>query len=218
MVMACAVLSAGAASAQNHNSWQGFYVGGHGAYLSSDTSYTPGTAPGQSLDGALLGLQAGYNWQVGNVVVGAEADISWGNIKDHQPDGNFLSYDGKLSTVGTVRGRVGYSFGSFMPFLTAGYVWASLDQGSTCVDGATAGRCTITGPFKFNSKETLEGWVYGGGFEYALAQHWSLKAEVLFGEFDTKNFTATVPVVGKVTAPADLNLDYMAKVGVNYRF
>jgi opacity protein-like surface antigen len=210
--------SAGGVSA-GERSWTGFYFGGHGAYLSSDTSYAAGsTAPSQSLDGALLGLQAGYNWQMGKVVIGAEADISFGNVKDFQRDGNFLSYNGKIETMGTVRGRLGYSLGSVMPYLTAGYAWVNLEQGSTCPAGAPFGLCSGTGAFNVASKETHQGFVYGGGVEWAIAKQWSLKAEVLFMDLDTENYTANIPNVGTVTAPATLNVDYVAKAGVNYRF
>jgi len=95
-------VSSVAARADKPVNWTGFYFGGHGAYLSSDTAYPGSTAPSQSFDGALLGLQAGYNWQIGNVVLGAEADISFGNIKDALRDGNFLGYSGKIDTMGTV--------------------------------------------------------------------------------------------------------------------
>ena len=205
-------------AAAGERSWTGFYLGGHGAYLSSDTSYPGSTAPSQSLDGALLGLQAGYNWQMGSIVLGAEADISFGNIKDFVRDGNFLSYNGKVDALGTVRGRLGYSFGSVMPYLTAGYAWVRLEQGSTCPAGATAGLCVGTGPFNVASKETFQGFVWGGGVEWAFARQWSLKAEILFMDLDTEYYTATIPNVGKVTAPANLDVDYLAKVGVNYRF
>ena len=88
-------------------SWTGLYVGGHGAYLSSDTDYVLPTTPTEALDGALLGLQVGYNWQIGRIVLGAEADISWGNIKDTVRDGNFLAYHGRIDTMSTVRGASG---------------------------------------------------------------------------------------------------------------
>jgi opacity protein-like surface antigen len=211
-------VSSVAARADKPVNWTGFYFGGHGAYLSSDTAYPGSTAPSQSFDGALLGLQAGYNWQIGNVVLGAEADISFGNIKDALRDGNFLGYSGKIDTMGTVRGRLGYSFGNVMPYLTAGYGWVRLEQGSTCPDAAPFGVCSFTGKYDVASKETFSGFVWGGGVEWAIARQWSLKAEVLFMDLDRESYTATIPNVGKVTSPVDLNVDYLAKVGVNYRF
>ena len=54
--------------------------------------------------------------------------------------------------------------------------------------------------------------------EWAIAKQWSLKAEILFMDFDTEYYTATIPVAGTVTAPANLDVNYLAKVGVNYRF
>src|SRR5262245_49896422 len=69
-------------------SWAGFYIGGHAGYgwgrstihdlddfcLGAGTCPTPSV--GYRFKGALGGVQAGYNWQGGNVVIGAEVDIS----------------------------------------------------------------------------------------------------------------------------------------------
>lgn len=223
LLLCLAIVCLAQAASAGDRSWTGFYLGGHGAYFSSDTAYANPTTPTQSLDGALVGLQAGYNWQMGRIVLGAEVDASFGNITDSVRDGNFLSFSGKINTMGTVRGRLGYSFGSVMPYLTAGYAWVELEQGSSCADGALLvaplSACAITGPFStIASKETLHGFVWGGGLEWAIARQWSLKAELLFMDLGAENYTATLPVVGTVTAPADLDVNYLAKVGVNYRF
>lgn len=223
LLLLLSFISLSQAATAADRSWTGFYFGGHGAYFSSDTAYANPTTPTQSLEGALLGLQAGYNWQIGSIVLGAEADVSFGNLTDRVRDGNFLSFNGKINTMGTVRGRLGYSFGNVMPYLTAGYVWVELEQGSSCADGAAivapGSACAITGPYNtIASKETLTGFVWGGGVEWAIARQWSLKAELLFMDLDAETYTGTFPVVGTVSAPAGLNVDYLAKVGVNYRF
>ena len=65
--------------------WSGFYVGANGGFARSADPQIDclglggpsGTAfPAPKADGAEYGLQAGYNWQVGNFVIGVEADIN----------------------------------------------------------------------------------------------------------------------------------------------
>ena len=97
-------------------------------------------------------------------------------------------------------------------------MWAQLHQGITCPDAAAFGVCAVTGAFDARSTETLTGWTAGFGAEYAIGRHWSLKGEVLFGSFETKDYTGTVPVFGTQTTPVTLDLGYIAKIGVNYRF
>ncbi len=53
--------------------WTGPYVGISGGYGWGDTRRF-------DVDGALLGVTAGYNWQMNQVVFGVEGDISWSDI------------------------------------------------------------------------------------------------------------------------------------------
>lgn len=142
-------------------SWQGFYAGLHGGVLSADTAYPGATTPEQSFDGALLGFQAGYNWQFGRIVIRVEADVAFGELNDFVRDGNSLAEDGEISSFGTVRARLGYAFGNFLPYITGGFIWARLEQGITCPDGAAFGVCAVTGPFEVSVKETMVGWTLG---------------------------------------------------------
>ena len=65
--------------------WSGFYVGANGGFAWSadprvDCLGVGGpcatTFPAPTAKGAEFGLQAGYNWQIGNFVVGVEGDIN----------------------------------------------------------------------------------------------------------------------------------------------
>ena len=57
-----------------------------------------------------------------------------------------------LNYYGTVRGRLGYSFGRLMAYGTAGYAYGGLEV-----------KDVLTGA---KSSEGLSGWTYGGGLEY----------------------------------------------------
>jgi len=198
--------------------WTGVYVGAHGLYLESETSYANPTTPHQYFRGPMAGAQIGYNYQFQQFVIGAEADISFGSLDDFVRDGNFLTFNGKVESMGTLRARLGYDFNGFMPYLTAGLMWNKLAQGSACPAGAGFGVCAITGPYSVSSSERFQGFTWGFGAEYALNRHWSVKAEVLFADLGKQDFTATIPVAGTVTAPVWQDLDYVARAGINYRF
>src|SRR5436190_5143888 len=63
--------------------WTGFYVGAHGGWARTDKRWSlPGTGEvaNYNANGPIGGVQAGYNWQSGNWVLGAEAQASWGKI------------------------------------------------------------------------------------------------------------------------------------------
>jgi outer membrane immunogenic protein len=198
--------------------WHGFYVGLHGSYLESDTTYATPATPQQSLDGALLGFQAGVNFHLSpNWVFGIEGDLSFGEINDFIRDGNFLTEDGSIDMAGTLRARLGYAVSpGALIYATGGLAWDSLEQGSTCPAAAPFGVCALTGAFDARSTETYMGWVAGGGIEYKIAPKWSLKTEVMAGDFGSQDYTATIPVFGTVTAPVEHDLNLLVQFGVNF--
>lgn len=75
------------------SNWSGFYVGGNLGYgwgdENTDFSFLPGPASfdlnngsvGARSTGVIGGAQAGYNWQIGSLVTGLEADIQGTGIK-----------------------------------------------------------------------------------------------------------------------------------------
>ena len=69
------------AQAERPFNWTGFYVGAHGGYAGSSIDpagdYPLTGAPTQKVEGGIVGLQVGaqYQWH-GGLVTGVEADIS----------------------------------------------------------------------------------------------------------------------------------------------
>lgn len=92
--------------------------------------------PDKRIHSTTYGAYAGYNVQFDDIVVGLEADytyfgrfgLSYGNIsrfvttsKNMVETINLRGYSKtELEDYGTIRGRAGYAFGSFLPFVTAG--------------------------------------------------------------------------------------------------
>src|SRR5205823_13998737 len=111
--------------------WTGLYIGGNLGYGwgdgNTDFSFLPSpeefgfnnTTLGARSTGVTGGAQLGYNWQIGSVVTGLEADIQGSDIKGSAranaiffgtaiPDPQVvLSSETKLAWFGTVRGRIG---------------------------------------------------------------------------------------------------------------
>ena len=72
------------------------------------------------MSGGLIGGTIGYNWQINRIVVGAEGDIDWSGIRGTTillcpPGCTTRNY-----WLSTVRGRLGYAFDRFLPYVTAG--------------------------------------------------------------------------------------------------
>ena len=90
--------------------WTGPYVGINGGW---------GWGNGD-MDGALLGVTAGYNWQVNQAVFGIEGDINWSDISGPGACTGPVGCTTQNNWLGTVRGRLGWAAGQFMPYVTGG--------------------------------------------------------------------------------------------------
>lgn len=170
--------------------WTGFYAGANlgGEWLHSkqsgygiDRSTTPGSVFG--------GLQAGYNFQTGPWVVGAEADVGYGH-----PTKTTLLGRAEENWSGTIRARGGYAFDNVLLYGTGGFAWANFK-----ISDSAAGLDKTT---------TRAGWTLGAGAEYAFTKNISVKGEYLYADYGKAN-------VGGVESKLS---DHLVRMGVNYKF
>jgi outer membrane immunogenic protein len=174
--------------------WTGFYVGinGGGGWGRSSVS-APFTTGGYGISGGLVGGTLGYNWQVGQAVFGLEGDIDWRNIGGaHVCAGTSCSV--RNNWLGTVRGRLGYAFDRFLPYVTGGAAFGDV-------------RTRVTGVG--STDPTNAGWTLGGGIEAAIAGPWTAKIEYLYVD------------LGHSNAPLAANSKFttnIVRAGINYRF
>ena len=189
--------------------WTGFYIGGNIGYGWSDGSGTitfgPNTGPfSGDGDGVLGGVQAGYNWQTGAMVLGIEADIQAsggrGNVSGNAGP-TFYSGTAKTPWFGTIRGRIGYAFDRTMVYATGGAVYGNAE-----LDGVSS----TLGPF--SSSASYWTWTLGGGFEHALWDRWSTKVEYLY-----VGTPSSVPFPPATAVDGSQNT-HIVRAGVNYRF
>ena len=143
--------------------WTGFYLGGHVGY--GGGSFGPGTNPlplqgvffPHSITGLIGGYQAGYNFQLpNNLVFGVEADVSFKSTLD-RPRLVPAPFNTTLDYSATARGRVGYAFGTLLPYVTGGVAWARTHVDINDVDGSILS----------SRGHTHLGWTAGAGIEYA---------------------------------------------------
>lgn len=177
--------------------WTGFYVGVNGGGGLGRSTWD--TAGGYNMTGGVVGGTAGYNYQYGYAVFGVEGDIDWSGIRGSTttagcPAGCTTS-DSWLSTV---RGRVGYAAGRFMPYITGGGAFGNINASTPGGGGGT----------------TNAGWTLGAGLEFAIAGNWTAKAEYLF--VDLGRFNCGIGC-GAATDNVSFNTN-LIRAGVNYRF
>jgi outer membrane immunogenic protein len=128
------------------------------------------------VEGWAIGAKLGYDQQIGNIVVGVITDGFY-SFADGGGQGMGAGiFESDLNYYGTVRGRLGYSFGRLMAYGTAGYAYGDLE-----VKDVTTGE---------KSSEGLSGWTYGGGLEYFWNRDLNLHAGYRRIDFDDQTFSS----------------------------
>lgn len=206
---------AGAFVSPGYN-WTGFYVGGHVGYgwaNSSWTAVTDAASVSMTNNGFLGGGQIGFNYQVGAVVFGLEADYSRTAIKGDSPtfvdpdDGDTAVFNPRLRWTSLVTGRVGYAFDRYLAYVKGGAAFGNINLEAR--DPASGERASTS----FNRT----GWTLGAGLEVALDQNWSARLEYAYIDFGSKNQT----LLDDDASADPTSVRYRSqqvKLGVNYRF
>lgn len=195
----------------------GFYFGGHVGYLFGTATATLGDPTGQASDGGnsaigqlFGGVQGGYETVLpSRWMVGIELDLSFMDARDfaqvlsyrHTPNGYA---DEQLEFLGSLRGRVGYAFDRWTPFVTGGLAFASTRWALT--DLTTGNVDATPGQWRL-------GYVLGAGVDYALDKRWSARAEYLYTRLGLTGFTFASPA--RYDSLYDI---HRFRVGLNYRF
>jgi len=230
--------------------WTGFYFGGNGGYGwgNADTHFDPlpdaatfrDLAP-QTLNpdpsGFIGGGQVGYNWQWNKwLVLGVETDFQgsdiegsrrrspfldiFGDIADEDPN-VFLEAHERLQWFGTARGRIGFApLCRLLVYATGGLAYGNIDYSATTNFGSGGGFSTY--PVSFSKTKT--GWTVGGGLEYALTHHWSVKAEYLYYDLGDEGKTQNQLFFGVPQGPpffVHYNFEDTGNIvrgGLNYKF
>jgi outer membrane immunogenic protein len=200
--------------------WTGFYLGlnvggnwGHSENKDLDDYWHPDRPWGYDESGVVAGGQVGYNFQWNWLVLGAEFDGGYMNLEGsgEEPRTNFPGGPNVGSSNSdfytTLRGRIGVTFHRLLFYGTGGGIGVNY---KTRMDDR---------PEDLHGRKTdfQWGWTAGGGIEYLINCHWSIKGEYLRFELDKQRFTGVWPHVG----PFDFDGNTEGNIfrgGLNYKF
>lgn len=204
--------------------WTGLYVGAHAGWGgidfkgrydaegAGDVDFTDDGGGNFDLDddGFLGGLQAGFNWQIDQFVLGIEGDISFVDWKDRltNDDDERVSFDADLLI--SLRARAGLALDNLLVYATAGGAWidANFEATDDFDDSEEDG----------DRRLDDIGFVAGGGAEYAFNESWSVRAEGLYYIFDQKE--SIEDLTGDTDDGDFIKLEdiFVVRAGVNFRF
>ncbi len=171
--------------------WSGLSAGVDVGYADADVGGVFDTFGAESplgdldVNGAAFGGHVGYDFQIGKWVLGVEADhmgLQGGSdsVLDDEDDIQKV----RLKSLTSVRGKLGYAFGSMLAYGTVG--WGQADYVFTVENGDD------------RAKFEQNGVVYGGGLAWAIAPQLSLRAEWLhydvaksYGDLDLSDSDGT---------------------------
>ncbi|MBL8536298.1 MAG: porin family protein [Hyphomonadaceae bacterium] len=172
MIAIAAALSPGAALAEGD--WSGPYVGAHAGVTMTDLDYAPdlwGTY-GHDLDEFRAGLLAGYTWDLGDWTLGGEGDATF----FESSTGAFGPMsDVTLGSQYSLRARLGYDAGNALYYVTGGVAWAEL---------SSKHNAPVTG----TPSTAHQGYILGGGAEFAWTENLNVRAEYLYSSFDQESY------------------------------
>jgi outer membrane immunogenic protein len=154
--------------------WTGFYVGANAGYgwgnVNAGTTFANRTVTIGDTDGFVGGGQIGYNYQMGQFVLGLEADIQGADLKTGT---NVFGDSVSTDFYGTVRARAGLAFDRLLPYVTAGWAYGNV---KTTIGGVGSTDKTHTG-----------GFAVGGGLEYAFTNNLVGGVEYMYVDLGEKN-------------------------------
>ena len=135
--------------------WTGFYGGAQLGYANVDSNVSSDN------DGFIIGFTGGYDFDLGQFVVGVGLDYDFSDI-------SVAGGAADLENIFRAKLRGGYKIGNGLLYATGGYALAETDAlGSD------------------------DGYFIGAGYEYLVSESFSVGGEVLYHEFDNFDSTGT---------------------------
>jgi outer membrane immunogenic protein len=201
------------------------------AIASAIAAKVTGSLDPSAVNGA---IQAGYNWQVGAVNYGLASDLSSFNLSGmRQVSANYpvaaqnnAARSSTIYTVGTsfasnslftLRGRLGFTETNLLPYVTGGLALTNFRMADSFTDNGGA-----LGAFGgASNSDQLNGWTIGGGLEWAVYDHWTVKGEYLYVNLGSMAASSANPGFTDYSngpgASSDLTL-HVVRTGMNYKF
>jgi outer membrane immunogenic protein len=172
-------------------SWQGFYSGANGGYMMGAAKLADGSTD-TGVNGAIAGVQFGYDWQNGSTVYGLAADYDFSNASR-----DFGSYKDSHSYVASLHGRFGQLLApDVLVYALGGLTFSDVKD-------------TASG-----LSDTQQGWGYtvGAGIEKLISHRTSVFAEYRYDYLNKVDFSGSFAGNSAICDGNEL------RVGINFRF
>jgi outer membrane immunogenic protein len=192
----------GVRSVVAYYNWTGFYVGVNAGYGFGDSKWSAVPTANNKPKGVLAGGTVGYNYQVGSIVYGIEGDFDWSDVKGNANCAIAVVCSTQSDWLATFRGRLGYAFDRWLPYITAGGAYGNVKASVSVPALGLSG----------SSSSSQFGWTAGAGLEYAFLSNWSAKIEYLYVDLGNFN-TVPAPLVNNVSFKENI-----VRAGLNYKF
>jgi outer membrane immunogenic protein len=129
------------------------------------------------------GGHLGLNWQAGSIVLGLEAAITAMRLRDTITSvvNPVVTYTNQIDWIATVVGKLGFSTGPGLIYVTGGYAAARL-----ITSGNNPGL-----PDSFNISAWRSGWTIGGGYDHLFAGNWIFGVDYKYIDLGTHNRAGT---------------------------
>ena len=144
------------------------------------------------LDGFVGGGQVGYNYQMGQFVVGLEADLQ---AADLSSGSNLGLLSVKTDYFGKVRARLGFAVDRFMPYITGGWAYGNV-------------KTSIPSVAFSSDRSHTGGYAVGAGLEYAFTNNIIAGVEYLYVDLGEKNIAGAGTKVGTDFSVVRARLSY----------
>ncbi len=193
-------------------SWNGFYAGLQGGYSWGSSRVRVGDVAGPfapasfRIDDNLAfgGAHAGFNYQMGGIVLGIEGDVEVLDSSSRFTNGGLT---GRITRdwQGAARARIGYAFDRLMIYAAAGASFTEYER--RVYDGAGFGE-------RLTSART--GWNIGAGINFAFTDNLILGAEYRYTDFGRNRFASSGAFPG-LTGSQELTT-HAARASIAYKF
>lgn len=191
--------------------WTGFYVGGNlgGAWGNVKlTDLSTGASISPNSSGFTGGGQIGFDYQMGQWVIGIRNLIDWTNVdKSVTYAGPTFSgtINGKTNWYDALTVRGGYLVQpNLLLYAQGGAAWTRWDV-TFNTNGGQVGQ--VSG--------SKTGWTVGGGAEWMFMPQWSAFIEYNYMDFGKKTDTVCAPACGPFETKSNIQ---NVLVGLNYKF
>ena len=159
----------------------------------------------------MFGGVAGYNRQLGSIVVGVEVENNWSNISGASgvinigPPSLDDTYTTKLNWYGALKGRVGVAVDKALLYVNGGLAYGEIRHAYLAALNGGAGNT-------FYKTDFRTGWTLGAGVEFAINKNWTGRVE--YNYFDLGRSS-----IDYGRAQSTWRDTYsVVKVGLNYKF